>query len=92
MKKIKDIDFTPINTQEEMLYGILLRLDALCNMGSAYMAYIAGKEGIATENHVETVKQEVSPDDVIEEKPKKKASTKSTRKRVKKDESNTTKK
>ena len=42
----------PLNVQEQYLHGILLRVDALCNMVSSLVEHVAKQEGVSVE-HVE---------------------------------------
>lgn len=71
----KDLDFQPVNINERLLYGCLIRLDALCEMVSSLLSYIAEKNDVAITNIN------------VEEKllPKKKSTKKSTQATTKKD-------
>lgn len=41
----------PVSVTDQYLHGMVLRLDALCDMVNSLITYIAEKEGIATENN-----------------------------------------
>jgi hypothetical protein len=53
----KDMEFQPVNVNERLLFGCMVRLDALCDMVNSIVEYIAEKEKIA----VEAVKVEEEP-------------------------------
>jgi hypothetical protein len=46
----------PLNASERYMYAMVVRLDAICNMLSSIVEYIAKKEDVAVENAVEEVK------------------------------------
>lgn len=46
----------PLNASERYMYAMVIRLDAMCNMLSSIVEYIAKKEDVAVENAVEEVK------------------------------------
>lgn len=52
---IKDVS-KPLNANERYLHAMVVRLDALCNMVSSLLEYIAKQEGIAVDNVVEETK------------------------------------
>lgn len=53
MKGVKE----PLNAQEEYLYAMVVRLDALCHMMSSLMEHIAEKEKVATTKSTTTRKR-----------------------------------
>ena len=67
----------PLNQSERYLYGMLIRLDALCNMLSSLVEHIAERDGVATaSNETVTVKEEspetaITATEEVVEKPKK---------------------
>jgi hypothetical protein len=65
----KDMDFQPVNINERLLYGCMIRLDALCEMVNSIVEYIANKEGVATTSNELTapIEEEV----VVKPAPKK---------------------
>lgn len=46
----------PLNASERYMYAMVIRLDAMCNMLSSIVEYIAKKEDVTVENAVEEVK------------------------------------
>ena len=46
----------PLNASERYMYAMVIRLDAMCNMLSSIVEYIAKKEDVAVESAVEEVK------------------------------------
>ena len=58
----KDMDFKPVNINERLLYGCMIRLDALCDMVNSIVEYIAAKDSIATTSNevVAPIEEEVA--------------------------------
>jgi hypothetical protein len=66
----KDLEFQPVNVNERLLYGCMIRLDALCDMVNSLVEYVAEKEKIATTS------VNVKEIEVAKPTPKKKATPK----------------
>lgn len=51
MNKDREIpDFKPVNSEERIMYGMLIRLDALCDMVESLVEHIAKEEDIPVTN------------------------------------------
>lgn len=72
-KDIKDLG-TPLNYNERLQYASLMRLDALCDMLSSIIEYIASKENVAVE--MKTVVEEEPKAEPKKANPKRKTTKK----------------
>jgi len=74
----KDLEFRPVNVNERLLFGCMVRLDALCDMVNSIIEYIAEKDGVATTSNEVTAPIN---DEVVVEPTPKKTPKKTTRKK-----------